>query len=127
MKIYRFNQIQARQIDQHGSRGATFIPIIRQADGLSVVSIHLDPLGILGLHPAAADQLFLVTAGEGWVSTSDLDELAIKSGMGALWRKEEMHQTRAGNLGLTAIVIEGEGLAGSIDFSLAERIPQDSA
>jgi mannose-6-phosphate isomerase-like protein (cupin superfamily) len=124
--LFSYEATQGRVVDRYGSIGAAYIPLIRNADILSVVSIWIEPQGILGLHPAAADQLFLVAAGEGFVSSVNQDELPVKSGMAVLWHKGEMHQTRAGNLGLLAVVIEGEGLAGSMDISLTERDPEDS-
>jgi mannose-6-phosphate isomerase-like protein (cupin superfamily) len=123
MEIFSFSSNLDRKIDRYGSVGAYIKPILQQKDGISIVSIWIESQGLLGLHPAMADQLFLVAAGEAFISKTNMDEVLIKSGSAVIWKKGEVHQTRAGKQGLLAIVIEGEGLAGSINIPPTGSMP----
>lgn len=76
MEILRFTG-QGRKIDRYGSVGASDLPIIQYTGRLSVVSIQIEAHGRLGTHPASADQLFLVTSGEGHVSSDNQDEFLV--------------------------------------------------
>ena len=115
MEIYRFITAHGQKIDRYGSVGALVAPVIQSGLPLSVVFIQLEAHGRLGAHPAAADQLFIIVSGEGYVSVQGQGESFISSGSMVFWHKGEIHQTRAGAHGLLAIVIEGEGLGQSSD------------
>ena len=79
-----------------------------------VAAIHLAPGGVLGAHPAASDQLLLVASGNGsFVGEERVWHEAVP-GRAAYWSPGEEHETRAGDEGLLAIVIEGEGLGEAI-------------
>ncbi|MGE3075431.1 MAG: hypothetical protein AB7N24_16870 [Dehalococcoidia bacterium] len=70
--------------------------------------IELAPHGVLGRHEAVGDQLFLVVAGDGTVSGDNQADTRIHAGMAACWSAGEMHETRAGEHGLVALVLEGQ-------------------
>jgi quercetin dioxygenase-like cupin family protein len=107
MRIYRVGDL-ARQITHHGSVGARVQPLASPIGRAFLVVIELDPQGVLGWHEATENQLFVVVAGSGWVRGGEGPEVAIESGMAAYWTAGEMHETRAGDDGLRAIVLEGE-------------------
>jgi hypothetical protein len=82
------------------------IPIFRHAVGLSVISILIEPHGVLGLHPAAADQLLLVATEKH--SSPHLTRKKYQSiGHGDM-AKGEIHQMRRSNRA-DGIVIECRG------------------
>lgn len=87
-----------------------------QSTPVSVVVIHLEAGGVLGNHPASADQLFLIVAGSG-EATAGEERVQLSPGVAVLWRAGQMHETRAGVDGLTAIVVEGEDLARALSWS----------
>lgn len=109
MKLYRFDASLARPIEQYGSLGASFVPLMRTTTALTIVCIRLDAGGVLGRHPATQNQLFLVVDGTGEVSGEDARSHIIAAGQAAFWIAGEMHETRTQH-GLTAIVIEGEAI-----------------
>jgi hypothetical protein len=76
--------------------GASVLRLARTIARAQLVSIDLEPGGVLGRHPAAFDQLFIVVGGRGWVSGSDGVEEQIEAGMAAWWAAGELHETRAG-------------------------------
>ena len=117
MDSFRFGRDRARQITAFDSIGAKVAHIIQHAS-FSVAMIHLEPHGRLGKHAAVEDQIFLVVAGSGQAATGGAN-CNLSPGTGVLWRKGEEHETRAGEEGLTAVVIEGSGLAEAIlpDFA----------
>jgi hypothetical protein len=66
--------------------------------------------GIVGFHPAATPQLFLVVSGYGWVrSEESTGRMPISAGQAAYWEKDEWHESGT-DAGMTAIVIESETL-----------------
>jgi quercetin dioxygenase-like cupin family protein len=71
---------------------------------------RLAPGGRIARHPASCPQILAVLKGSGAVSgASGLDE-PITAGEAVFWREGEEHETTTAG-GLTALVIEGQGLA----------------
>ena len=109
MQLFRFDPGVGRNIEAYGSRQATLSPI-GQIDGkITVVCFYLEAGGIIGNHPAAGPQLFMVVQGQGEVRGEEAQWMAIKAGQAAFWQAGERHETMTEN-GLVAVVIEGEGL-----------------
>ena len=106
MRIVRFDA--SRPITQHGSTGAAVAGIARARGAAHVVCIRLSPGGVLGEHPAAAAQLFLVVAGSGWVRSGE-DRRDVDAGSGAYWEPNEAHESGT-DVGLTAIVVEADSI-----------------
>jgi hypothetical protein len=65
---------------------------------------------LIGTHPAAAAQLFLITAGEGWVAGPDGEQVPVSAGWGVRWAAGEAH-TSGSATGFTALALEGSSLA----------------
>jgi quercetin dioxygenase-like cupin family protein len=107
MRLLRLPPEARRAITRHGSQGAAGALLARDDGATTVVCIALESGGYLGRHPATDDQLFIIIAGSGEVSGEDGAGQAIVAGMAAFWRAGEPHETRAGPVGLLAIVIEG--------------------
>ncbi|PAF19168.1 cupin, partial [Shouchella clausii] len=82
-------------------------PIIRNKTA-TVGCIYLKENSVLGMHPAACPQLFLIVDGEGWIKTAGGEQIAVQKGA-VYWYEGEEHESGS-YLGMTAIVIEGPGL-----------------
>lgn len=108
MKLFQFHPTGDRQITQYGSQGAAENHLVRRYRDAHIVCIELQPGGTLGRHAASGDQLFLIIAGGGQVSGDDGQWFPVDAGTAVLWRSGEIHETRAGPEGLTALVIEGK-------------------
>ena len=108
MDSFQFGQDYGRAVSAYGSSGARVVHLLRSIP-VSVVTIYLEPHGVLGMHPAAAGQLFLVVAGSGWAAAGAAS-CQLSPGTTVFWRQGEAHETRAGEEGLVAVVVEGESL-----------------
>jgi quercetin dioxygenase-like cupin family protein len=107
MKLYKFLPAGDEPIAAYGSRGAAVRRLACRYRDAHVVCIALEPGGVLARHAASGDQLFMTISGYGEVGGDDGHLRRIAAGTAALWRSGEMHETRAGPDGLTAIVVEG--------------------
>jgi quercetin dioxygenase-like cupin family protein len=65
--------------------------------------------GRIARHPAVMPQLLAVVAGEGLVSGAEGDFEPIAAGEAVFWAAGEEHET-VSDYGLTALVVEAEGL-----------------
>ena len=70
---------------------------------------RLAPSGRIRRHPATVPQILAVLEGSGSVSGEDGDPEAIRAGEAVFWSAGEEHET-VSEAGLTALVLEGEGL-----------------
>lgn len=106
MQIYPFTPAPGKGITSHGSRAARISPVATLADKARVDCIHLEAGGVLGYHPAAANQLFLVIDGSGLVRAGESAFVPVSAGQAIFWTAGEWHETRSEH-GLTALVLEG--------------------
>ncbi|MDX1613090.1 MAG: hypothetical protein R3300_02200 [Candidatus Promineifilaceae bacterium] len=116
MDSFSFGKERGRAISAYGSAGAMVVHLLRQTVA-SVVTIYLEPSGLLGRHPAAADQLLLVVAGGGWATASGAS-YELSPSTAVFWSEGEEHETRAGEEGLVAVVVEGEGLIEALNAEI---------
>ncbi|MCC8433935.1 cupin [Brevibacillus sp. M2.1A] len=119
MKRFRFDQQVGKTIDRYNSVHATISRVVRTPNSVSIGCIHLEAGGIVGYHPAPCPQLFLVVNGEGWVRGEGTERIPIQSGQAAFWITGEGHESGS-ETGMTAIVIEGDGLDPESFMSLLE-------
>ena len=84
-------------------------PIARGA-GFQVAVFRIGPGGRIARHPATVPQLLAVLEGCGRVSGGDGVEVAVAPGDAVVWHAGEEHETTSED-GMTALVVEGEGLA----------------
>ncbi|MBG9448072.1 cupin [Cytobacillus firmus] len=108
MEFFRFDLDVSREISQFSSHNASISPIIRNRTA-TVGCIHLKDNSVLGMHPAACPQLFLIVDGDGWVKTAGGEQVAVQKGTAVYWSEGEEHESGS-YLGMTAIVIEGPDL-----------------
>lgn len=111
MRLYIFRSNAARRVDAPGSRGASLVQLLRGARNVTVTFLRLEPNGALGRHAAGADQLLLVVEGSGWAGGAGDYSTGIAGGALVFWGAGESRELRAGGDGLTALIVEGEGLA----------------
>lgn len=98
---------RARPVDRFESRGAA-VEYLLAAGRSQLVSVELAPFGVLGRHEAEANQVLVVVEGAGTVSGGDGVDVPIEAGTAASWSAGETHETRAGDEGLWALVLEGD-------------------
>ena len=109
MRVFRFDMEAGYPIERFDSGNAVFSRIVRTDSPVSVGCIHLGADSVVGYHPAVVNQLFLVVAGKGWVRGEEELRIPITAGQAVFWTAGEGHESGSES-GMTAIVIEGEGL-----------------
>jgi quercetin dioxygenase-like cupin family protein len=65
----------------------------------------------IGAHPAGVDQIFHVMSGHGWASGADGMRVVLSAGEQVVWAEGEEHAAGSSS-GMTAVIIQAEGLAG---------------
>ena len=106
MRIFRFDEEVSIPVAAHGSR-FRIGPLTGDGATGRVQVLHLPPGGVVVRHPAVAQQLFAVVAGDGWVAGADEVRRDVGPGRAALWEPGEEHEAGS-ELGLTAVVVEGD-------------------
>lgn len=110
MRVFRFDAAVARPITEFSSVGASISPVARPGVGfVQLGCIYIAAGGHVGRHPAVGPQLFLVVAGEGWVSGADGVRVPVRAGQAAFWEPGEEHESGT-EQGMTALVLEAEAL-----------------
>ena len=112
MKISGFATERGFAIDDYGSEGVTIAPLtapLVSGVPLQAACFRIEPGGRIGRHQASVAQLLAVVDGSGWVSGADGEPQAVSAGQAVWWQAGEEHETWTES-GLTAIVIEAEGL-----------------
>lgn len=109
MRRYRFDPGDGRPVEAFGSREVAASPIQHEPARLVATALRVGAGGEIGGHEATLDQLFLVIEGEGWVAGPDGVRLPIATGEAAFWYAGE-HHGAGSNAGMSAVVLEGEGL-----------------
>ncbi len=109
MRLFRFDASVGHAITAFGSANVAIAGIHCGTGCLQIGCMHVSAGGLVGYHPAAGPQLFLVVAGEGWVRGEAPERQRISAGWAAFWLEGEGHESGSES-GMTAIVIEGEGL-----------------
>ena len=108
MKIFRFGRETGQSVT-HFDSDFIMAQIVVAEKPTHIGCMHLESQGVVGLHRATMPQLLLIVAGQGWVRGDTPDALAVGVGDAIFWASDEWHETKT-DKGLTAIVIESEGL-----------------
>lgn len=108
MKIFQFDKNHAKWIGGYGS-DFHMSKILVHDEGVHVGCMFLDAGGKIGYHETVVPQLLFVIQGAGSVIGSEEVKVQLKAGQAAFWEKGEGHETVT-ETGMTAIVIESEGL-----------------
>jgi quercetin dioxygenase-like cupin family protein len=105
MDIINFGPERAEPITEYASRGARAQPLANGTGEAHFYAVHFEVGGEIGPHPAGFGQLFLVVAGDGWVSGGDGVRRPVRAGQGAVIARGEMH-AKGSEAGCTAIMIQ---------------------
>ena len=108
MKIFRFGRETGKSVT-HFDSNFVLARIVVAEKPTHIGCMYPEAYGVNGLHRATAPQLLLIIAGQGRVRSDTPDVLPVGVGDAIFWDAEEWHETRT-DTGLTAIVIESEGL-----------------
>lgn len=109
MQILHFDAQHGKNIAAYGSNNLVITRLVDNTPNSFVVCMYLQAGGIVGYHQATQNQLFLVVQGSGWVRGEAPERVLITAGQAAFWQAGEMHESGTDE-GMTAVVIEGEGL-----------------
>ncbi|WP_228554595.1 hypothetical protein [Catenulispora pinisilvae] len=109
MRIFRFDRAE-RPIAAYDSVGLVATRIAAGEGRMRLTCLTVEAGGVIGTHQAPSSQMFLVTAGAGWVAGADGVRTEIRTGEGVVWDEGEIH-TSGTDGGLTALVVEGAPLA----------------
>ncbi|MFE9422529.1 cupin domain-containing protein [Kitasatospora sp. NPDC006697] len=111
MQLFTFDRAK-RVINRFSSVGAhaTRVATGGEPGPVHLTCLTIEPGGAIGTHPAPCDQLFLVIAGQGWVSGPDGIPHPVSAGHGVHWSPGEPH-TSGTDTGLTALALEGPALS----------------
>ncbi|MUV37648.1 hypothetical protein JNUCC1_01454 [Lentibacillus sp. JNUCC-1] len=108
MQIYTFSQSNGRRVTQFDSN---FIMshIVQTDQPAQVCCMYLEKNSVIGYHQAVVPQLLLIVTGEGFVRSGEESFVPVQAGEAVFWGEDEWHETKT-DQGLTAIVIESDGL-----------------
>ena len=112
MERLRFDAEAARRLHDRRLDGVTVAPLtmpLASGAGFQAACFRIEPAGRIERHPADVPQLLAVVEGRGWVSGAEGEREPIVAGEAVVWSAGEEHETGTDE-GLTAIVIDGEGL-----------------
>ena len=109
MRLYRFDPEVAHPINQFDSHGASIGRCVRYTGDVQAGCFFIQAGGVVGYHQATVRQLFMVVTGEGWVRGEEPERTPIRPGQAAFWEAGEYHESGSDS-GMTAVVIEGNGL-----------------
>jgi mannose-6-phosphate isomerase-like protein (cupin superfamily) len=102
-----------KAIERFGSHRASILPILHAPNRFHIALLRLEPKGLVGMHPTSTDQVLAVVEGSGTVRTPN-ERLSVQRGSVVTWSRGEQHETTAGIEGLTALIVEGEGLEATL-------------
>jgi len=107
VKIFAFEP--TRELTRFDSRGATIGGVARASGAVRVSLLQLAADAVVGAHPAASPQLFLVVAGSGWTRSGEEPRSPVAAGEAALWDVDELHESGSEH-GLTAVIVEADAI-----------------
>jgi quercetin dioxygenase-like cupin family protein len=108
MERFRFDSDAAFTPDQELLERVTIAPLTPPG-GFQAAVFRVSAGGRIVRHPATVPQILAVLEGEGRVSGADGELEPIAAGEAVFWPAGEEHETTSDG-GLTALVLEGEGL-----------------
>ena len=106
MRVVDLGSRPGRVEQRFDSAGLT-VALLARAGEKHMVTMQLEPGGVVGRHPAACEQLLLVLDGDAVVSGADGACVVLTPGQAAVWSAGEEHETRS-QAGMLALVVEGD-------------------
>lgn len=110
MKITQLSSMTGKAITVFESENARIAPLLHDSAHWHVSLLQIGPHGTLGRHKALSDQIMFVFYGSGKLVGAALNEIDVQALCLVLWKNDEDHATRAGEMGLKAMIIEGDNL-----------------
>lgn len=108
MERFRFDADSAFTPREELLEGVTIAPLT-PPNAVKAAIFRLAAGGRIVRHPATTPQILAVLEGDGRVSGADGELEPIAAGEAVFWTAGEEHETLS-DAGLTALVLEGEGL-----------------
>lgn len=105
MKLLRFDAEVGRSMPHFDSTNIVMTHLF--SGNAHVICAYIAPEGVIGYHQAAANQLFCVVKGSGWVRNETSERLPISEGQAAYWQASEWHESGS-ETGMTVMIIESE-------------------
>ncbi|MNV96117.1 hypothetical protein D3C71_1910830 [compost metagenome] len=93
MRIFNFDKEAGREITNFNSIQVNFSKIALHNNPVHIGCFLIGAEGVVGLHPAAIHQLFVVVNGQGWVKGKEGEKFHIESGRAAYWEPDELHES----------------------------------
>jgi quercetin dioxygenase-like cupin family protein len=107
VRIFRFNTHLVQRIDKFDSHNAFVNPVLSTNGFVQVGCFFVQPSGLIGLHPAVANRLFIVVQGKGWVRSDASAPVFVEMGDAIYWEEGEWHEVGSDD-GMMAFVVEGK-------------------
>jgi quercetin dioxygenase-like cupin family protein len=105
MRVVDFSRERGEPIERFESVAAQSVHVGDGEGEAHVYAVHFDAGGSIGRHPAGFGQLFLVTAGSGWVAGEDGTRVELAAGQGAYIARGETH-SKGSEAGMSAIMVQ---------------------
>ena len=111
MRIINFSHLEDRPAIDIYSKNVSMIPILNSVEEIQFIVMNVKPNGVIRMHKATADQLFIVAKGEGWIRNETSGKIILKEGECVYWQEGEDHESGSDD-GMVVYVLEG------VDFSI---------
>jgi mannose-6-phosphate isomerase-like protein (cupin superfamily) len=109
MRLIDFTAAQATPVTQYESV-AVVSQLLAQGHGAARIhALHFAAGSRIGAHPTGFAQLFVVTAGAGWVAGGDEKEVPISAGQAAYFALGEQH-AKGSATGMSVIMLQVDEL-----------------
>ena len=106
MRVVDLGSRPGRAEQRFDSAGLT-VSLLARAGETHLVTMRLEPGGVVGRHPAGCEQLLLLLDGDAVVCGADGACATLTPGQAAVWAAGEVHETRSRS-GMLALVVEGD-------------------
>lgn len=110
MKIVAVGPAQQKRITGYDATNAFSLVAASGSGRAHVHTLHFEPGGVIGRHPAGPAQLFIVVEGAGWVEGGDGVRAPITVGQAAYIAAGESH-AKGSESGMSAVMVQVETLA----------------
>jgi quercetin dioxygenase-like cupin family protein len=107
--VERFAFDAAAFVPQQEALERVTVAPLTKAGPVQAAVFRIAPGGCSGRHPTTVPQILAVLEGSGEVSGADGVREPIRAGEAVYWTESDEHETRT-DVGLTALVLEGDGL-----------------
>lgn len=111
MRRIEFSPDRAVAISTYESSRAYSVSVLHGSGESHAYCLHIEPGGIIGMHPTGFHQVLLVVHGSGWACGADGVRVQLQSGQGVEFEPGEVH-SKGSEAGMVAIMIQASSSAG---------------